>query len=225
MKLLVLKYGQEYIVAMGDTIDCVPLINEIAGKEKILLPVMLKNYNTIRSFWRNDSNVNLHLLKSFNDYNELRRQYETIEIIGMNDNTVNWELDIETVYKAARLNYAEREKYCHLKERVKEIPQLPFPNKPYAFIPEGGSPGTFKIDRQYVGKGLLEIVPPQDAMMLSYARIIEHATEIHCHATSWPRLIDKLPTKDKLFMHHYVRDVAHVPPHKFPMIKNWTRLL
>jgi|GEM_PF-2405878 len=223
MKLLVLKYGAEYIVAMGDTIDCVPLINHFAKDDMILLPVMYRNYNSIRQFWRNDQ-VQLHCLKSFPEYEELKKKYAHIDVLGVNDNTKHWELDMETVYKAAGLSY-HNEKHTYLSQRAKEVEQLPVPTKPYALVPEGGSPGTFKIDRQFIDPALEILVPPQDAKMLSYARIIENAAEIHCHATSWPRLIDKLPTKGKLFLHHYSRPVPHVPPDKFTMLKDWTRLL
>jgi hypothetical protein len=223
MKLLELKYGKEFIVAMGDTIDCVPLVNQVAEKHgKILLPVQMHCYHTIRSFFDEDK-VQLHALRSFQDYVFLRKQYETISVIGIHDNTINWELDMVTVYKAAGLDYSSRDKYDTLKESAKKVTQKVVPDKPYAFVPEGGSTRTFKIDRKYISPGLEIIQPEHNDFMLAYANIIREATEIHCHATGWQRLIERLNTKGKLFMHHYAR--ASVPPHLFPHSKEWVCLL
>lgn len=224
MKLLKLRYGREYIIAMGDTIDCLSLILQLSKKHgRLLVPVQRHCYNTISSMLPEDAGIELHSLISLHDYDSLSARYEVLDITGIHDNTVTWELDMVTVYKAAGLSYADKEKYCPIRQQVKKVRQLPLPGRPYAFIPEGGSTRTFKIDRKYVNTNLQVIVPPHNAFMLEWAAIIENAAEIHCHATGWQRLIDKLPTKGKLFMHHYAR--PSVPPDKFPFLKQWVQLL
>jgi hypothetical protein len=227
-KLLILKYSTEYIIAMGDTIDCVPLINYLSqtslnesfGQEqRLLLLTMQHTARSIRSFFPVDANLDFAILRNLHDFDEIKRSYGAVEVIAAeNDIPFDYQhFEIETLYKKAGLLYAERDKWCTIKSQIAEVEQLEPPTEPYAFIPEGGSPGKYKIDRKYVSKGLKEIIPPQDAFMLSYAKIIEHATEIHCHPTSWPRLIEKLPTRGKLFMHHYVRPTNWKP-------ENWRRL-
>jgi hypothetical protein len=224
MKLLKLKFGREYIVAMGDTIDCVPLINELQKIHgKIILPVLYHNYNTIRSFFDNDK-VELRCLSSFNDYEVWEKEFETISVIGELDMTLEFDLDMKSVYRAAGFNYDELIHTNVFAERFKKFPQVVVPGKPFAFIPEGGSTKGFRIDRKYVGEDLEIIVPEHNVFMAAYAKTIYEAAEIHCHATGWQRLIDKLPTKGKLFMHHYARPVPGVPAERFPFLKHWTQL-
>lgn len=229
-KLLILKYSGEYIIAMGDTIDCVGLINYLSQKQRLLLLTMHHTARTIRSFVPANANVDFALLNSLHDFENIKRSYGSVEVIAAeNDTAFDYQhFEIATLYKKAGLDYAERHKYCTIASQATITTQIEPPKQPYAFIPEGGSPGKYRVNRKYVKKGLLEIVPPQDAFMLSYAKIIEHATEIHCHPTSWPRFIEKLPAKGKLFMHHYARPTNIKPENwkRFGVIeKEWKQLI
>lgn len=230
MKVLILKYENEYICAMGDTIDCVSLVNQLAAKEpqgRLIFPVQHGYMDNVRSFFPIDTPIEFVNLLNFNTYDELKKSRGAIEFITYG--TATDHNDIRALYRAAGLNYAEREKYCTIRNQVKRIPQIEPPTEPYAFIPEGGSPklngGTgYTCDRRFKDKGLIEIVPPQNAMMLAYAKIIEHATEIHCHPTSWQRLIDKLPTTGKLFHHLYARKI-NMRPDEIVYNKEWKQLI
>jgi len=229
-KILILKYSGEYIIAMGDTIDCVALINYLSHKERLLLLTMHHYAKTIRSFFPAQCNIDFALLNNLHDFENVKRSYGAVEVIA-SEKDIPFDyrhFEIATLYKKAGLDYTERHKYCTIKSQAEKTLQIEPPKQPYAFIPEGGSPGKYRVDRKYVQKELLEVVPPQDAYMLSYAKIMEHATEIHCHPTSWPRLIEKLPTTGKLFMHHYDRPTNIKPENwrKFGVIeKEWEQLV
>lgn len=231
MRFLDMRYNGEYIIAMGDTIDCVALVNYLSQKEKLLVPCIY--LDNVKSFFPKDANLNFTRISSYNVYAEHKKNYGALEIYPVsNDKAGDFQhFEIAKVYETAGLPYSERHKYCTIASQAALWPQIEPPKEPYAFIPEGGSPKLnggqgYKIDREYVGDGLLEVIPPQNAMMLAYAKIIENAEEIHCHATSWYRLIEKLPTKGKLFFHH-IRHTNMKPENyrKFEVLtKPWNEL-
>lgn len=233
MKLLILKHGAEYIHALGDTIDCVSLINQLCKKEPLTITVYPGYYSNIATFFPVDSPLRFLPIRDYNQQKEYEQRYDCLRIESDDNfieaNKLTGHTDIKGLYVKAGLNYDERDKYCSVVEAAKRFKQIESPAEPYAFIPEGGSPAYykrcgFKLNRLYINKDLKIITPPQDALMLSYAKMIENATEIHCHVTSWWRLIDKLPTKGSLFMHHYARE-TRIKPHEFEFRKPWVQLI
>jgi hypothetical protein len=198
----------------------VPLVNHLAEKHgKILLPVQRHCYNTIRSFYDNDK-VDLVVINSWEDYAKWDKEYEVIAFdVVLNSETK----EVYAVYEAAGLNFHDFDNDKTLINKAKNVTQKVVSGLPYAFVPEGGSTRTFKIDRKYITPGLHIVQPEHNDFMPAYANIIKNATEIHCHATGWQRLIERLETTGKLFMHHYARPTA--TPEYFPHIKEWTPLL
>lgn len=226
MKFLSLKWGREYVVAMGDTIDCVSLIMQLAEREPLLIPVQGHCMATVPTLFPKHAVVDFITMRNFAHLPELELEYETLYIHSDETKTIGirGHIDMIGLYMAAGLDYSKRDEYCPIPKQVKHSIQLKVPTRPYVFVPEGGSPGTYRIDRRYITPGLDIIVPPKNTPMLQWASIIEHATEIHCHITSWWRLIDKIPTRGKLFMHHYARK-SPMPLEWFEFMKPWIRLL
>ena len=230
MKFLDLEYGGEKIIAMGDMIDCVPLINWLIKKHgRLIIPVQKKYRNNIMTFFPVHVNADFVGLNSFADYDYFHNTRDSVTIkITRKDKPRDYKhFEIATLYEAAGWDYDERFELDTITEQVKRIPQREVPAMPYAFIPEGGSEGSYRIDRRYVSS-LLPIVPAQNEIMLTYATMIQRAAEIHCHITAFQRLIDKLPTNGKLFLHHYVRQ-GNVKPenfYKYKMLtKEWKQLI
>jgi hypothetical protein len=226
MKFLSLKWGKEYVVAMGDTIDCVSLIMQLSEREPLLIPVQAHCMATVPSLFPKHAAVDFITMRNFAHLPELEREYETLSIHSDETKTVGIKghIDMIGLYMAANLDYSKRDEHCPIPEQVKHAVQLKVPSRPYAFVPEGGSPGTYFINRKYVDPSLDIIVPPKNTPMLQWASIIEHATEIHCHITSWWRLIDKIPTRGKLFIHHYTRQ-SSIPTNEFEFRKYWEQII
>jgi hypothetical protein len=227
MKLLILKYNKEYILGMGDVIDCVPLIYRIALTQEILLPIQASYEENIRSFFSQYAKISFYPIPDMDALHELEKSMECIRIENneeyIKENKLKGHTDIKGLYHKAGW-FFDNIDYSMLITEIPAYSQYKVPERPYAFIPEGGSSGNYRIDRKYVDKNLEVITPPQNALMLKYADIVKNATEIHCHATSWQRLIDKIPTNGKLFMHHYARE-TRVKPEDFEFSKKWTPLL
>ena len=229
MKFLDMRYNNEYIIAMGDTIDCVPLINFLINKHgRLIIPCYRHYRNNILSFFPKDINAEIIPINSFDDYQYYHKSRIVLEINPKrHDEPLDYRhFEIATVYEEAGLPYKDRHKWNTIDK--KRVNQLPIPSYPYAFVPEGGSTNAYKIDRELIGDGLELIIPPQDGMMLAYADIIASAKEIHCHATAYQRLVDKLPTSGELYLHHYAR-ATNIKPENYVKYgvneKKWTQLI
>ncbi len=227
MKLLIIKHGEEYILGMGDIIDCLPLINSF--KEPILLPIQTGHYDNMRCFLPKDTNIKLYQIPDFPSLKALEKSMSCIRIESSDEyieqHGIGGHDDIRGIYHKANMEYPNAfEQLGYFKKRIEEICQYQVPDRPYAFVPEGGSSGKYRIDRSHVYKDLEIIVPPQNSLMLKYADIVKHAVEVHCHVTSWQRLIDKIPTSGTLFLHHYARE-TRIPPFRFEFNKKWKQLV
>ncbi len=237
MKLLILKYGNEYILGMGDVIDCLSLICQIAKEypnELIIFPCFAQYQQNIQSFLPVGINVKLEPIRDIaNHIPELITRYDTILLQNsdkyIKKNKLTGFTDIKGLYHLAGFDYEKRDEFCPISLRTwryKGYVDSPSPN--IAFIPEGGSRHfnggePYKIDRKFVKGNLRQVVPPQNTMMLQWVNTIEYAEEIHCHVTSWWRFIDKLRPHGKLFMHHYARE-AGFKPEQFEFRLQWEQI-
>lgn len=218
-RVLSMKWVDQYIIAAGDIIDVLGIIYQYSLKERIILPII---YPNIKNLFPKDINIEFVQIRDFPHIEEMCQRYGAIRLEA---DEMFYEGKMVTpvipsVWLLSGLDFKKREEYYNLSEHAKNYPQLPVPKEPYAFIPEGGSTRSYKCDRKYVGGGLFEVIPPHNCDMLSYANIIFNATEIHCHPTAWHRLIDKLPTKGKLFYHLYARHI-NIPIEKLEFLQNW----
>jgi hypothetical protein len=206
---------------LGDGINYASLYAQYAAQERVAIPCPEHNRDNMKSFL---DGLDIELVPCESD--ELIRELLSIyphslplEIFAPNFNA---DEHIKQGYEAAGLNYWERDKYCPIRSQIHKIEQIPIPDEPYAFVPEGGSTGEFHINRILIGRHLKVIVPPNNALLLAYADIIKNAQEIHCHDTSWPWLIDKIPTNGKLFFHHYARPCGY--NYDILFLKDWNRI-
>lgn len=218
---------------LGDCINYASLVVQFAKKGPVAIAckkVTGQRYEeNVRSFFKGyDVKVIpcegpdqvRELIKQFPDRLCLEEYHETIPYV------LERHLDhIKEGYEFAGLNFEDREKYCPIRDQAKKITQIDpglLSHWKTAFIPEGGSEKQFSIDRKFVNPELSVYVPPQDALLLQYAYMIKVAKEIHVHDTSWPWLIDKLPTTGKLFFHRYARTFEGRPlPHVYRVLKPW----
>lgn len=201
---------------LGDLINLSGAIKQLAEKELVVIPLIdmrgipfpeRKKQNVLSFF----DGVNV----KFIDWNPKADIFDWIDKWGATG--TGWFTKRNCTSKDFCINDHIKEAYgklgCNYElrgespiiENVKKVKQLPVPDEPYAFVPEGGSTGKFHIDRKYVTSGLKVIVPPQDSLMLEYGDIIECAAEIHTHDCAWPWLINLLPTNGKLYFHKSVR--------------------
>ena len=236
MKILVLKYGKEYMLGLGDVIDCLSLICQVAKSvnEMIIFPCFGKYEANIQSMLPKGINVKLYPFANFQKLEEMIAMHECIRLENNDDyiatNKITGISDIKGLYHIAGFDYERRNEHCPIALRTWSYKgYMDAPSTGIAFIPEGGSRALnennpYRIDRKYIKQGLKILTPPQTTMMLQWIKVIEGADEIHCHYTSWPRLIEKLNIKGNLFMHHYVRG-ARIKPQEWEFTKPWKELL
>lgn len=212
---------------LGDRISYASAIKQLGDKELILLPTSSqgRKMDNLRMFY-DGLNVKWMPLKPNTDVYSLIEKFNGIGIgwFSKRDCKItdfNVAEHYKEGYEKLELDYSSRDKFCPIRENVKKVKQLPVPNEPYAFIPEGGSTNQFVIDRKYVTKGLKEVIPPQDALMLEWADIIYNATEIHAHDTSWWSFINILPTKCKPTFHLYARPECYIYNYDIIYLKEW----
>jgi hypothetical protein len=223
---------------LGDFINLSSAIAQLSKKELILLPLVnmvskapfpsMKKRN-IETFLDGcniklmDVNPNADIFDLIDKWQGRGFQWFVKRGCTANDFQINDH--IKEVYELLGIDYETRVTHSPIPENANKIKQLPIPTEPYAFIPEGGSTGQFKIDRKYVTAGLKEVIPPQDALMLEWADIIINATEIHSHDCGWWALINALNTKGKVFFHLYARpeclmyDYNTIYPKKYITLK------
>lgn len=210
MKLIVFNQG------LGDCINYASLVAQFAAKDRVRIackkrPGRLYKKN-VESFFAG-LNVRVTECENNDQVRELMKLHS--DVLALEEfSSIPYTFPdrhrnhVRDGYREAGLIWEDRQKYCPIASATADAIQISLSRfwdqhwigNEYAFIPEGGEEGKFSIDRKYVGvKNIIK--PPQDALMLEWANIIYRAAEIHCHDTSWPWLIDKLPTTGKLFFH------------------------
>ena len=222
---------------LGDCINYASLVVQFAVKQPVIIACKKRpgqRYKENAESFFIGYDVTVIECETHNDVYKLIAQYpNNIRLEEYSEIPYTSDRHIEHTkqgYIEAGLVYEDREKYCPIAKIAKEVNALFVPHHPsisndtipFAFIPEGGSECKFKIDRKYVDPSLKECIPPQNTLLIGWSRMIYLATEIHCHDTSWPWLIDKIPTTGKLFFHRYARKFdGKILPYKYDFQKPW----
>lgn len=213
-------------LGLGDLINYAPLIKELSKDDHLIIPCFNKNLTNAGQMF---DGLNIELMPiedgNWDRVHAILAHYKfkgekTIGIGYFSGKPFDISKHVEIGYEALGYNFKELCKEQFLYSQSLKVGQETISRNPYAFVPEGGSTGLFKIDRKHIGQGLDVAIPGQKVMLLTYRNVICEADEIHCHDTSWPWLINQLPTTGKLFFHKGVRDDGYDLRSMFT--KEWT---
>ena len=221
-----IKNEKEIIIyhhlGLGDHIVCNGIVNFLSENYKIHLPVKKKNLQMIRYLYSSNNNVTLFDIeespvKSYKDSEkEQIFDYSTnnkLNVLKIGFENCSGEYN-KSFYSQIGLDY----KYSYSKFYVpddvnkenqifkKLLDKYNIKDNSYIFIHNSSSKGTFKL-KNLKKKNTIYMKQKDDIFnnIFLYKKIILEADEIHCVNSSFSTLIERLPTKGKLFFHDIIK--------------------
>lgn len=209
-------------LGIGDHIVCNGLVNFISENYKIHLPVKKKYVSMIEHLYSENHNVNLFeieesLIKSYRD-----SEKEQILEYSINNRLNILKIGFEKLsgdynksfYSQIGLDY----KYSYDKFYVPDdldkenrifehlLDKYKIKNNSFIFIHNSSTKGNFKL-KNLPKENTIFMKQKEDIFnnIFLYKKIILEAKEIHCVNSSFSTLIERLPTKGKLFFHDIIK--------------------
>lgn len=188
---------------LGYSILCNGLIHSLSRDEKLIVPALPYNRDSIEFMFFDNYNVIVDYVRSEQDMIDHSVRLNTIGLGHYSKDKFDTTKFDQEFYRQACVPFEER--WNSFKVPKEENKKLEFPPIKYNFIHED-------IDRGFQMSSLVSNNPcfrPDSGMaknIFDYVKVIRAADEVHCINSSFLCMIDSLQGIDgKLFYHRYAR--------------------
>jgi len=225
---------------LGDHLVCASLYFQIAQKYDLcIIPVKPEYYATVQQLVGAHPNIILDRLFARFPWEQIRHKIKLYSFFGIESIKLgyfgtNFLVDKSMLldtnfYLQAKLSPAARWEFFDYQRNLQDEEDvfriLKCNEQPYLFLHEDKYRG-FSIDRKYLNQKYRIIEPnlDQDTFnILSYRKVLENASEIHCIESSFSVLIDNLGIEAvPKFAHRYSRpEVLNDPRHAITFRTDW----
>tara|TARA_B100000965_G_scaffold406806_1_gene448864 strand:- start:6978 stop:7730 length:753 start_codon:yes stop_codon:yes gene_type:complete len=202
-------------LGIGDHIVCNGLVNFISENHRIHLPVKKKYSEMVQHLYSKNNKVNLFEIEEESEKEQVLQYSENnkLNILKIGFEKLSGEYN-KSFYSQIGLDY----KYSYDKFYVPEdidkevkifnhlLDKYKIMNNSFIFIHNSSTKGVFKL-KNLPKKDTIYMKQKDDIFnnIFFYRKVIIEAKEIHCVNSSFSTLIERLPTKGKLFFHDIIK--------------------
>ena len=196
-------------LGLGDHIICNGLVRHFAETLEIILLCKKHNAQNVQFMYRDNPNIKIHEIINDDEANRFCDSHNNMNILrigfavgGKRYYDCLWD---ENFYRNAYIdfNFSWTKFYLMVdSDRSSTIYQKLNPNnEEFIFVHNIDSTNTDRINYSAIHKDIKIIKTNPDIDFFDYYDIIQQAKEIHCIDSSFKHLVDRIPTKAKLFYH------------------------
>lgn len=186
-------------LGLGDHIVCNGLVRHLAEMSRVSVLCKNHNYTNVQFMYRDNPKIQVCPVLNDAEANSLCYHSKLpvlrigFAVGGLKFSDCTWD---ENFYRNAGIDFEYSWTKFHLVPNITESI-----NEDYIFIHNIDSTNTDRIDYSYLPRDKKQIFTDSSVSFFDYYSIIQNAAEIHCIDSSFKHLIDRIPTKGRLFYH------------------------